>query len=167
VAADWTTIVTAAIAGGAGVVTGVVAARYQARTSIGQQQTQVELLKRQQDQGFREKRSAVYQAFLEAERTFQTLVFSAQQLDRKTFAAWQEGFDRALVSVQLIGAPPVRAEVETFASVFPGRLKVPRTGNAEADSQAIRHGYMGMSSEVRAGRARVIEAMRADVASLP
>lgn len=163
--ADWTTIATAGIAGGTGLFTGVLAARYQARTSAGQQRTQIELLQRQQDETSREKRGAVYQEFLEAERAFQTLVFSAQQLDRKTFAEWQTRFDHAFVGVQLLGAKGVRTEIENFAAIFPRKLKVPRTEDAEADSHAIRSGYVELAPQVRAARKNVIEAMRADVAS--
>jgi uncharacterized membrane-anchored protein YhcB (DUF1043 family) len=161
---DWTTVATAAIAGGTGLLTGVVAARFQVKTSSSQQRTQLELLELQQAEAFRTARREVYREFLEAERAFQTLVFSAQQLNRAIYAEWQETFDRAFVNVQLLATMKVREEVERFADTFPRKLRVPRTADAEADSRAIRSGYAELLPAIRKARSGIIDAMRRDVA---
>jgi hypothetical protein len=163
--ADWTTVATAAIAGGTGLLTGLAAARFQAKMSALQQRTQLELLELQQGDAFRTARRAAYKEFLEAERAFQTLVFSAQQLNRAVYTEWQETFDRTFVNVQLLATPDVRKEVEEFANTFPRKLRVPRTGDAEADSRVIRSGYADLLPEIRKARSAVIEAMRDDVAN--
>jgi hypothetical protein len=162
--ADWTTVATAAVAGGTGLLTGIVAARFQAKTSAAQQRTQVELLELQQTEAFRSARREAYKVFLEAERAFQTLVFSGQQLNRAIYSEWQATFDRAFVNVQLLATPNVRQEVERFADTFPRKLRVPRTGDAEGDSRAIRSGYAELLPEIRKARSDVIDAMRRDVA---
>ena len=167
---DWSTLAVSTVTALAGIATGLTAARLQAKNTERQLQTQVDLLLREQQETNRTARRAAYHEFLDADRSFQALCISAQQIDRSVYANWQDRFDHAYNGLLLFGTDEVSKEAEVFAALFPRQLTAPpRAGRSEAEwgkaySRGIKDCYFSLLPAIRERRRSLNAAMRGDVA---
>jgi hypothetical protein len=164
---DWTVFLTAAVTGATGLLSGIWAARLQARNTERQLETQIALLRSEQEEKKREARKVVYHEFLNAERAFQSLALSSQLIDPDVYSAWQSRFDQAYNGVQLFGAETARRSVQAFAEVFPARLMVADAHSVDGYSQSVRRSYWELFPEIQERRNEVIAALRHDVGPPP
>jgi hypothetical protein len=158
---DWTTVLTAAIAGLSGVGAGYIGMRQQVRTTRIQLENERREREEKRDDALIDKRVTTYGALLDVERRLRWLLAAGTRSDEE-YAEWWLAYNQAHNLTALIGSREVRGCAEALADLY-GRVDSDRgASKIKEPHRALEHAFKRHEPELVVARRNLLDVMRSD-----